>query len=331
MTLALLRRAGLTRVMLCRMRERGDSADGVELIADRAAGALLGTFVGDALGMPFEGHSHTAIPQHVEMVDARRGRGTYTDDTQMMIALAESLIARGRIDTDDLARAFLDAYESDRGYGGGTRRVFELWREGVPVGVAAGQVFDGRGSRGNGAAMRIAPVAVCFRDDPERLCAEAAASARVTHAHPVGVDGAVVQAAAIGAALRGDNILLVARAAAQTLELGRVLEKVETLLGVVRTPGEVQARLGSSADIGDSVAAALYSALAHDRFEAAVRFGVRLGGDTDTVAAMAGAVAGARDGYRAIPTRWVEALEDGPRGRSHVQALVTPLCRAGNS
>ena len=313
--------------MLWWMSQQADGGGGMEAIADRAAGALVGTFVGDALGMPFEGLPHTAIPEGVDMVAARRGRGTYTDDTQMMIALAESLIASGRIDAEDLARAFLDSYESDRGYGRGTRRVFELWRQGVPVGVAAGQVFDGRGSRGNGAAMRIAPVAVCFHDDPDRLCAEAAASARITHAHPIGVDGAVVQAAAIGAALRGDEVLLAARATAQTLDVGRALEKVDALLGVERTPGEVQARLGSSADIAESVAAALYSALAHDRFEAAVRFGVRLGGDTDTVAAMAGAVAGARDGYRAIPARWVQALEDGARGRSHVEALVTPLCR----
>lgn len=326
--------------MLCSVREPVDSAGGLEVIADRAAGALLGTFVGDALGMPFEGMPPREIPENVEMVEARRGRGTYTDDTQMMIALAESLIARGRIEGDDLARAFLDAYDADRGYGRGTRRVFELWRQGVPVGAAAGQVFDGRGSRGNGAAMRIAPVAVFFRDDPDRLCAEAAASARVTHAHAVGVDGAVVQAAAIGAALRGDDILLVALAAAQTPDVRRALENVQALLSVGRegpqegwragTPGEARARLSSSPDIAESVAAALYSALANDRFEAALRFGVRLGGDTDTVAAMAGAVAGARDGYGAIPTRWVDALEDGPRGRSHVQALVAPLCRVGN-
>src|SRR5215471_981506 len=67
-------------------------------IADRAGGALLGTFVGDALGMPFEGLPPASIPRHVEMTEARLGRGTYTDDTQMMIALAESLIARGRVD-----------------------------------------------------------------------------------------------------------------------------------------------------------------------------------------------------------------------------------------
>ncbi len=296
------------------------------VVADRASGALVGTFVGDALGMPFEGVPRASIPQHVEMIEARLGRGTYTDDTQMMIALAESLIAQRQVDVEHLAGAFLDAYEVDRGYGGGTRRVFELWRSDVPVDAAAAQVFDGQGSRGNGAAMRIAPVAVFFRDDHERLCVEAATSARVTHTHPVGVDGAVVQAAAIGAALRGDDIVSVARATAQTAELRRTLEAVEELLAANAARDEVQTRLRSSADAAESVAAALYSALAHDRFETALQFAVRLGGDTDTVAAMAGALAGARDGYRSIPARWLAALEDGERGHSYVRALVTRLC-----
>jgi ADP-ribosylglycohydrolase len=296
------------------------------MVTDRAGGALFGTFVGDALGMPFEGRPRGSIPRHVEMIEARLGRGTYTDDTQMMIALAESLIARGRVDVEHLARAFLDSYEADRGYGGGTRRVLALWRSGVAVGAAAAQVFDGQGSRGNGAAMRIAPVAVWFRDDHERLCVEAAASARVTHVHPVGVDGAVVQAAAIGAALRSEDILAVASATAQTAELRRTLEAVEGLLALPPAPGEVHARVRSSSHAAESVAAALYSALAHDRFETALQFAVRLGGDTDTVAAMAGAVAGARDGYQSIPTRWLAALEDGERGRGYVHTLVTPLC-----
>ena len=296
-------------------------------LTDRASGALLGTFVGDALGMPFEGVRCASIPEHIEMVEARRGRGTYTDDTQMMIALAESLIAQGRVDADHLARAFLDAYDADRGYGSGTRTVFALWRSGVPVADAAGRVFGSRGSRGNGAAMRIAPIAVWLRDDPERLCAEAAASARVTHTHAVGVDGAVVQAAAIGAALRGEDILETARSAASTAELRCAMDEIERLLETARTPAEVCARLGSSADAGESVAAALYSALAHDCFEAAVRFAVRLGGDTDTVAAMAGAITGARQGRGAIPARWLEALEDNARGRTHVQGLAERLHR----
>jgi len=317
--------------MLPRMHQNLDGSTALESVADRASGALLGTFVGDALGMPFEGLLHTLIPEHVEMVEARRGRGTYTDDTQMMIALAESLISQGRVDAEHLAQAFLDAFDADRGYGSGTRRVFGLWRSGVPVADAAGRVFDSRGSRGNGAAMRIAPIAVRFRDDPERLVVEAAASARVTHRHAVGVDGAVVQAAAIGAALRGEDILETARSAAGTAELACALDAVGRLLNRERTPAEVSARLGSSADACESVAAALYSAVANDCFEAAVPFAVRLGGDTDTVAAMAGAVTGAREGRRAIPARWLEALEDSHRGRTHVHSLAARLCDVGTS
>ncbi|MFN2466554.1 MAG: ADP-ribosylglycohydrolase family protein [Gaiellaceae bacterium] len=296
-------------------------------LEERARGALIGTFVGDALGMPFEGAPHSDVPAEVEMLAARRGRGTYTDDTQMMIALAESLIELGRVEEEHLARAFQQAYDPGRGYGGGTRRVLQLWADGTPVADAAQRIFDGQGSRGNGAAMRIAPVAVRFRADPSRLRAEAARSARVTHAHPVGVDGAVVQAAAIGAALRDEDILDVARGAARTEEMAEGLRDVGELLAKTREPATVQARLGSSADARESVCAALYAVLAHAALEDALRFAVRLGGDTDTVAAMAGAIAGARRGAQSIPVRWLEALEDGDRGRTHVEQLAAQLLR----
>jgi poly(ADP-ribose) glycohydrolase ARH3 len=275
--------------------------------------------------MPFEGIPGPQIPAEVEMVQARRGRGTYTDDTQMMIALGESLLARGYVDPQHLARAFQEAFDPDRGYGGGTRRVLELWASGVPVAAAAASIFEGRGSRGNGAAMRIAPIAVRFADDPERLCSEAARSARLTHAHPVGIDAAVVQAAAIGAALRQQVVLDAARDTVQTVELRASLEHVSELLTAPRHPAEVQAWLGSSSDAAESVPAAIYTALAQPTFEQAVRFAVRVGGDTDTVAAMTGAIAGARHGASAIPARWLEALEDEDRGRSHVERLANDL------
>jgi poly(ADP-ribose) glycohydrolase ARH3 len=265
----------------------------------------------------------------------------------MMIALAESLIEHGRVEQDQLARAFRAAYEPERGYGGGTRRVLELWAAGTPVAIAAGRLFGGEGSRGNGAAMRIAPVAVRFRDNPRRLCAEAAASARVTHAHPVGIDGAVVQAAAIGAALRDQDSLQVACAAARTPEVRAALQAVGELLTGPPDPDAVRARLGASSgallgapsgaglgassDAAESVCAAIYSALAHPTFESAVRFAVRLGGDTDTVAAMTGAISGASHGAGAIPRRWLDALEEGARGRGHVERLAARLARTGGA
>jgi poly(ADP-ribose) glycohydrolase ARH3 len=303
--------------------EHADGSPGA--VRDRVRGALLGTFAGDALGMPFEGVAHRAIPSTIDMVEARLGRGTYTDDTEMMIALAESLIERGRVEEGQLARAFQTAYHPARGYGRGTRRVLELWRDGVPVAEAAKQIFGGQGSRTNGAAMRIAPVAVRFREDRERLVTEAARSAQVTHTHPVGVDAATVQAAAIAAALRDQDILAVAIGTAVTKELCAALEDVRALLAEPRDPAEVHARLGSSSDARESVCAAIYSALAHPTFEAAVSFAVRLGGDTDTVAAMTGAISGASHGANSIPRRWLDALEDRGRGRSYVEQLADCL------
>jgi poly(ADP-ribose) glycohydrolase ARH3 len=303
----------------------GTRPTATDAVADRARGALLGTFVGDALGMPYEGRPAEEIPDRVEMIDARLGRGTYTDDTQMMIALAESLIACGRVDQQHLARAFRDAYDPDRGYGGGTRRVLELWAAGTSIAEAAGQVFDGQGSRGNGAAMRIAPVAVRFAHDRDRLRLEAAASAELTHTHAVGVDAAVVQATAIAAALRDEDIVHAARAAARTAVLTSSLRGVEELLAAPREPHEMRARLGSSSDACESVCAAIYSATAHTGFEQAVTFAVHLGGDTDTIAAMTGAISAARSGVTTIPSRWLDALENGDRGRTHVESLAARL------
>jgi poly(ADP-ribose) glycohydrolase ARH3 len=294
-------------------------------LVDRARGALLGTFVGDALGMPFEGAPPGAVPERLEMHDARLGRGTYTDDTQMAIALAESLLECGGVDEDHLCRAFLAAYDPRRGYGSGTRAVLTLISEGVAAIDAAARVFDGHGSLGNGAAMRVAPVAVRYANDPDALLDAARRSARVTHAHPVGVDAAVVQAAAVSAALRGADPLTAARAAAATPDLREGLATAAGLLAERPPPEALAAELGNSSTGQESVPAAIYAAAAHAGFEDAVSFAVRCGGDADTIGAMAGAIAGARDGAIAIPSRWRDVLENGAKGRTHVERLAERL------
>jgi poly(ADP-ribose) glycohydrolase ARH3 len=295
---------------------------------DRARGALLGTFVGDALGMPFEGAAPTAIPERLTMLDARLGRGTYTDDTEMAIALAESLLERGSIDANSLGRAFADAHDPRRGYGPGTTTVLRLVRSGLHPHEAAGSLFGGEGSQGNGAAMRIAPVAVRYADDRAALAEAARESARVTHAHALAVDAAVVQAAAIAAALRGEAPLDAALAAAATAELERRLTRAARLLDSELQPAELAVALGNRSTGHQSVPAAIYAAAAHESVEAAITFAVRCGGDADTLGAMAGAVAAARTGAGAIPSHWVDALEDGPRGRAHVERLADRLAAA---
>jgi poly(ADP-ribose) glycohydrolase ARH3 len=295
---------------------------------DRARGALLGTFVGDALGMPFEGAAPAEVPERLEMLEARLGRGTYTDDTQMAIALGESLLDCGRVDALALGHAFANAHDPRRGYGSSTTEVLRLVRSGVHPHEAAGAAFGGRGSQGNGAAMRIAPIAVRYADDRAALVEAARASARVTHVHAVAVDAAIAQAAAIGGALNDQPPLDAALATATTPELKVRLTEAARLLGTGPEPAALAAALGNRPTGHESVPAAIYAAVAQESVEAAITFAVRCGGDTDTIGAMAGSIAAARAGAGAIPSRWLEALEDGPKGRGYVERLADRLVAA---
>jgi poly(ADP-ribose) glycohydrolase ARH3 len=299
---------------------------------DRARGALLGTFVGDALGMPYEGAPRRSIPAVLEMEDARLGRGTYTDDTQMTIALAESLLRCDVVEENDLARTFLMRCDRRRGYGAGTLQVLELWQRGEPVERAAQRVFGGAGSFGNGAAMRVAPVAVRFAGDAALLATQATRSARITHAHPLGVDGAVVQAAAVGAALAEEDPLEAAIGASRTGEMRERLLALKDRTVAGASPEALAGRarrIGSSAH--ESVPVAVAAGARAKDFEEAVTVAIRCGGDTDTVGAMAGAIAGARFGAASIPARWLEALEDGEHGRRHVARLASELAAAARA
>lgn len=300
----------------------------LRLEIDRARGALIGTFVGDALGMSFEGAEVVDLAEPLEMRDVRLGRGTYTDDTQMAIALAESLLDRGGVDAQALGRAFADAHDPRRGYGSGTTEVLRLVGRGVHPHDAARSARRGEGSAGNGAAMRVAPVAVRYADDTGALIQAARASAVVTHAHPVAVDAAAVQAAAIGAALNDELPLDAALAAATTPELEDRLLAAAGLFDSRPEPAELASALGNRPTGQQSVPTAIYSAVINHSVEDAITFAVRCGGDTDTIGAMAGAIAAARLGAAAIPGRWLDALEQGPKGRSYVEGLADRLLAA---
>ena len=295
---------------------------------DRARGAMLGTFVGDAVGMPFEGRSPSEVPERVDMQAARLGRGTYTDDTQMMIALAESLLEHGGVVSQALGRAFADAHDPRRGYGSGTTEVLRLVRAGFHPREAARSAFGGKGSLGNGAAMRVAPVAVLYANDDAALARAARESASVTHAHAIAIDAAVAQAHAIGAALKGEPPLAAALDAATTPELKDRLAQAAEQLDARPEPAELAAALGNRPTAHESVPAAIYAAAAHESIEGAITFAVRCGGDTDTLAAMAGAIAAARTGASTISTDWLDVLEQGPKGRRHVELLADRLADA---
>ncbi|MFP3939410.1 MAG: ADP-ribosylglycohydrolase family protein [Thermoanaerobaculia bacterium] len=328
-----------------------------EALRDRYRGTLLGLFAGDALGMPVEGWPLREIRarfshqggQVRELEEARLGAGTYTDDTQMALALGEALLASpdspgDGIDLDRVAACFAGAFAPERGYGGNTRRILAAVRGGTPWRRAVGEMQLPGGSWANGAAMRVAPVALAFYPDPVAVGRAAEAQAEVTgHSHPVGRTGARLQALAVLAALRRgaegealEPLELVAelRECSPGLpeEHEEALEWIEA--GLDARPSEAVRSLGVSGRASESVPAALWAFLSCARdpegeAEGAIVRAVSLGGDADTIGAMAGALAGAYRGASALPARWLDALEEGPRGRSYAVDLADRLYEGG--
>lgn len=302
-------------------------------------GTLLGTFVGDALGMPVEGWSPEAIAEKFgqvrDMYDARLGKGTYTDDTQMMIAIAESLVECKGFDGEDMAQRFLDSYDPLRGYGSGTVQALQFLAQGVAWNLAGKRVFAG-GSYGNGSAMRIAPIGVFYYDDPYVLREKAYLSSQITHAHALGKEAAALQAFSVARALLTDpEESLDVQAFISDLnqfvepeatELISRLEKIEEFISHMPSIDVVITALGHDSRGFASVPTAILSFLSHwESLEDAVGYAVSLGGDTDTIGSMVGAIAGAFHGVTKIPQQWLDSLENGPKGKDYVIQLASRL------
>lgn len=169
--------------------------------------SLEGLSIGDAFGDRFFMHAHAAQA----LINARAlpvGRWDFTDDTNMALSVYESLRLHGQVDQDALAASFARHYHPNRGYGAAMHRLLRQIAAGQPWEQAARSLFDGQGSYGNGAAMRVAPLGAFFAADPERAAAEARRSAVITHAHPEGIAGAVAVAvaAAFAVRLRGEPV-----------------------------------------------------------------------------------------------------------------------------
>ena len=323
-------------------------------------GALLGTFVGDALGAPVEGWPPDRLADALqdlrdlpegsprrEMYDALfglisggpvpPGTARYTDDTQMMIGVAESLAEHGGFEAPDMARRFAENFEGKRGYGPGAYGVLLALRQGAAWDEVAGQLFGGTGSYGNGAAMRVAPVGVFYHDDPAELRRVAELQATITHTHTLGKEGAALQAFAVACAARREPdteldpfAFLDDLRAFLRDDSGTYAAKLDDIAELLRSPVpfyEVGEALGTELSAHESVPAAIYAFLAVPHsFREAVLYAVRFGGDADTIGAMAGAIAGAYHGVEAIPERWLAPLENGAKGRDYVRELAEALC-----
>ena len=299
---------------------------------DHFAGSALGNFIGDALGMPVEGWTSAEIELRFgrlgDLVPGRFPAGHYTDDTEMMIGLLESLAEDGRFDPDRTARRFLANYHPWRGYGGRIHGLMERLERGEPWEMV------GTDSFGNGSAMRVAPAGFFFYDDPARLKECAVGQAAITHRHPEALAGAVMEAGAVALALQ-DGLKGVRRGRAffidEVAELGRPFDQTsaERLLGLKEMESgpfkqmvrDIKSLYRCNIRAVEAVGPAVASYLFTDNFEEAVVLAVNLGGDTDTIGAMAGAIAGAAYGLKGLPEQWLQVLENGPLGRDHVMSL----------
>jgi poly(ADP-ribose) glycohydrolase ARH3 len=301
----------------CCSESQGEVATPVafmHLTVDQFAGCMLGLATGDALGAPYEGG---LLERFVWRIIGRTSDGClrWTDDTQMALDLAESLLEEDSVRPEALAKRFASSYRWSRGYGPGAARVLKRIRRGEPWETASRAVYA-EGSYGNGAAMRAPVLALFFAGDHDALIAAARSSARVTHAHALGVEGAVLIALAAHASLErrpAAELLEYVRTECSTPEISERLKTVASWIetGDTPAPREVARKLGNGIAAPTSCPTALYIALRHSKtsFEAMMEFIVACRGDVDTIGAMAGALWGIVNGADRLPKVRLEARE----------------------
>jgi ADP-ribosylglycohydrolase len=285
---------------------------------DRISGCLLGLALGDALGAPYEGGFVERLAWKA-IGRTRDGRMRWSDDTQMSIDVAESLIACRGVDPDDLAMRFARSYRWSRGYGPGAARTLKRIRRGEDWRAANRAVYR-EGSFGNGGAMRSPVLGVFYADRQEQLLKAVEQTAIITHAHELGIEGARLIAVATGLAAQG----LSSAAILQVIIGLAMLEPFRSRLVTARywfesdqTPetSQVAQMLGNGIAAAESCVTALYLAMRFldKAFLDMHNFIIQCRGDVDTIAAMAGGIWGAANGLGALPHQKLQLLEDRER------------------
>lgn len=283
-------------------------------IADRYRGVMLGLACGDALGGPVEFMSRDQIAEAypggvIEFVGGgwlHLAPGEVTDDTQQALILARALTADG-LDMERFAAGLLEWYRGEpKDIGNTTRIALAALASGTPpleAGVKAVAERGMRGSAANGGVMRCAPVALRFRDEPDRLVTASRDSARVTHAEERAVLATVAVNQAIAHLLNGGSVADAPAAAAAGIEHEEIREAV--LGAPLRNRDEVRA----GGFVLETVGAAFWAlTTGHDARDIIER-GVALGEDADSTGAVAGALTGAAFGAAALPKSWTNRVQ----------------------
>lgn len=276
---------------------------------------LLGTAIGDALGVPFEtflinnplllewdGKSFLGSKYH------NLEPGQYSDDTQFSILVAESLINNNGFNPTDLSARYVDWFFSGvaRGYGKTTKLAMEALKSGKHW-SESGIV----GSLGNGTAMRAAPFGIYFRDDFKSLIESVKIDSNITHVSEDAEAGAIAIALAAAYAVNHDTEDLLDKIHEQLpdCKTKKTIYSLDALINADITPAQALRVLGTKANVQETVPSAIYCFLKFNTYHEAVEAAIRAGGDTDTTAAIVGALFGARDGIKNINRKFF-AVED---------------------
>jgi ADP-ribosyl-[dinitrogen reductase] hydrolase len=268
-------------------------------LEDRALAAFLGFAIGDALGATVEfmtkGEIAARYGVHRAIVGGgwlRLAPGRVTDDTEMALLLGRSLVRRGTLDLRDVCdefAAWLKAGPVD--VGNTCRRGIRRY---ITHGTLEGAFFEG--DAGNGAAMRILPLALATVGHPERAAAWALAQGHITHHHPLSDDASLALLRMLHGLLRGGGKDAVRKIADALVENHRAFR-------FAPYPGQ------SSGYIVDTMQTVLHFYFLTDTFADCVVATVNQGGDADTTGALAAMLAGATHGLAAIPDAWRGKLD----------------------
>jgi ADP-ribosyl-[dinitrogen reductase] hydrolase len=246
-------------------------------------------------------------------------QGEYTDDTQMALLIAESLLQKKGFVASDLAQSFQSWARTAKDVGIQTRAVVNMPGYVLDPDSCASRYFADHpeSSAGNGALMRCAPVALFCINAIDQLVEFSRSSARVTHHDPKAQSSCVILNVWIQAAI----CRRVRDARAEAIEMLNESERaVWGRLERIETHREVD--VASSGYTVQTLEAAAWSFLTTESYEEAVVRAANLGDDADTVAAVCGALAGAYYGYASIPDQWRTQLKDEARIRDIALALA---------
>lgn len=287
-------------------------------LKDRSRGSLIGLAVGDALGMPVE----FMPPGTFQPVTDLRGGGSFdlkpgewTDDTSTALCLAESLILKKGFDPVDQMERYLkwyrEGYLSVNGYcfdvGNTTREALELFQQ-------THQPYCGpehERSAGNGSLMRLAPVPLFYRSQPDEAVKYAGLSSCTTHQHPLTIDACKYTAGIILGALNGvskEEILKIRYSPIPGYwnknGITREIDEIACGSFKEKEPPEIR----GSGFVVKSLEAALWAFYNTDNFKEGCLNVVNLGDDADTTGAIYGQIAGAFYGESGIPKEWRKLL-----------------------